>query len=593
MQDIDFKKVFNKISAQIIIAEPVYSDEKKDLSDFRILFINEAFSKKFENLAKEGGLFSKFSSELSKDLDLISFGSEVIKTGTSNVCTIFSNSYSCWLKISIDVSDELLIVTFANADRDKLYEEQLKNQNARLSNLTEELFASRENLRGNLDRINALNAKLEFTAYHDSLTGLHGRVKLEDDFSEWLKDSQGTESKFGLMVMGIDNMKLINDFQGRAKGDRIICKFAEILKRLEKEDIRFYRLNGDEFVALYNHVASNDTIVNMGDTLLEICNAEGFGFSGGISMYPDDGTNFEDILRFADMAMLDAKKKGKNTTCFFQAVMRERFMRKLIIQNKLSAAFNSSAFQTGFELHYQPQFDAVSNKLRGFEALLRWEDDELGWINPEQFIPIAEETRLVIPLGDWVMETAIKTLSDWQKNYSFDGIMSVNVSPVQLKKATFIFDLSTLIEQYDIRPETLEIEITEGVFIENKDEILGLLNQIRAMGIGISLDDFGTGYSSLSYLQLLPITTLKIDKSFISNIAAENGVEANITDSIISMVTKMGLDTIAEGVEKPEQLNILRSINCRNIQGFLKGKPMSKNRCEQIFKYGYESAEHL
>ena len=189
----------------------------------------------------------------------------------------------------------------------------------------------------------------------------------------------------------------------------------------------------------------------------------------------------------------------------------------------------------------------------------------------------------MIPLGDWVLESALKTLKDWETKFSFNGIMSVNVSPVQLKKPTFIFDLSTLIEEYGVTPKKLEIEITEGIFIDNKEEVLGVLNQVRAMGIGISLDDFGTGYSSLSYLQKLPITTLKIDKSFISNIE-NNGMEANITNSIVTMVSKMGLDTIAEGVENEEQLNILRQIKCQTVQGFLKGKPMTKTKCEEILQ---------
>ena len=180
------------------------------------------------------------------------------------------------------------------------------------------------------------------------------------------------------------------------------------------------------------------------------------------------------------------------------------------------------------------------------------------------------------------MDTALKTLSDWVKNYSFDGIMSVNVSPIQLKKPDFLFNLEEKIKKYNINTKHLEIEITEGVMIDNKEEVIKLLNQIRAMGIGISLDDFGTGYSSLNYLQVLPITTLKIDKSFIANITSKDGVEANITDSIVSMVTKMGLDTIAEGVEYPEQLKILKNINCKTIQGFLTAKPMSLDRCNAM-----------
>ena len=225
--------------------------------------------------------------------------------------------------------------------------------------------------------------------------------------------------------------------------------------------------------------------------------------------------------------------------------------------------------------------------------MLRWYDEDTGWISPEQFIPIAEETRLVIPLGDWILERAIKTLKEWIEDFGFDGIMSVNVSPVQLKKQTFLYDLISLVKKDKIPTKNLENEITEGVFIDNKNEVIDLLKQIRELGIGLSLDDFGTGYSSLSYLQMLPITTLKIDKSFIANITDKGGVEANITDSIISMVTKMGLDTIAEGVERREQLDILKKINCKNIQGFLKGKPMPKERCEQILGGDYDLADHL
>ncbi|MBP5283920.1 MAG: EAL domain-containing protein, partial [Treponema sp.] len=185
--------------------------------------------------------------------------------------------------------------------------------------------------------------------------------------------------------------------------------------------------------------------------------------------------------------------------------------------------------------------------------------------------------------------TSIKILAKWVREYDFKGIMSVNVSPVQLKNPNFIFTLAGLIREYGVNPANLEIEITEGVLIENRDETIKLLRQIRDMGIGISLDDFGTGYSSLSYLQILPITTLKIDKSFIANITANDGVEANITDSIISMVTKMGLDTIAEGVEHDDQLELLKKIKCRNIQGFLRGKPMPQDICEAVLA-GNDSA---
>ena len=584
MFNSDFKNVLDKISLPILVAEPIFSDEEKTkIDDFLIHFVNESFSQTFYNLTRCGGTLSEFSSKTTLDIDWHNWGSEVLKSGKTIEKTFYSIYYSHWYKVAVDkIDDKLVCATFTNVDEDKKHEAELEDKNRKLEAMKDELSLSRERLKDNLDRINRLNEKLEYNAYHDMLTGLYGRSKFEEDFKKCIEKSRGTENKFGIMLADIDNMKLVNDSCGHKKGDEIIKKSSEILKKIESEDIRFYRFGSDEFIALMDHVESHDTVLNMGDLVLEIFNSEGIEFSAGISVYPDDGTESEELLRYADMAMYNMKRNGKNNVGFFKSVMKERFMQRLIIQNKLSEAFGPNAFKRGFQQVYQPQFNVETGILRGFEALLRWNDEDLGWISPEQFIPIAEETRIMIPLGDWVLETAMKTLKDWEEKFDFDGIMSVNVSPIQLKKPTFIFDLSNLIDQYGITPRKLEVEITEGVFIDNKDEVLGILNQIRKMGIGISLDDFGTGYSSLSYLQKLPITTLKIDKSFISNIE-KNGTEANITNSIVSMVSKMGLDTIAEGVEKEEQLEILKKIKCQTVQGFLKGKPMPKEKCEGLF----------
>lgn len=278
------------------------------------------------------------------------------------------------------------------------------------------------------------------------------------------------------------------------------------------------------------------------------------------------------------MAKIEAKKNGKNNVACFHSLMQEKFLSKLNIETKMSKAMASRNFQ----LYYQPQFDAKTKELRGFEALLRWYDSDLGWISPEQFIPLAEETHLVVPLGDWVMTTALATIKEWEMKFSFNGIMSVNVSPVQFVQEDFIEKLFKKIEKSGIDKKHLEIEITEGVLIDNVEDTISKLNKIREQGVGLSLDDFGTGYSSLRYLQILPLTTLKIDKSFVSNIAAKDGFEAKLTESIISLVSKMGLNTIAEGVENEEQLKMIQKFNCRTIQGFLLGKPMPKEQCEKL-----------
>ncbi|WP_294427412.1 bifunctional diguanylate cyclase/phosphodiesterase [uncultured Treponema sp.] len=591
MIETDFKEILEKISTPIMV---LTSGNKKNVenfsTDYTVCFENESFISTYGDLIKIGLTAAECEEKLTKGIDWIALAIDSIESGEERENTFFSQIRSTWLRVHINSTQSgYLIIAVVNIDKDKDREQQLLRQNLRFAALTDELSASREDLKKQLERINFLNEQLEFTAYHDAMTGLSNRQKFKMDFEKWNKECKANEEKFGLILLDLDNMKLINDAQGHSEGDDLICHAAEILKRFKKEFFKVYRYGGDEFIVMMKKINSQDTILNAGDMLLEVMNEEGIDFSGGIAIYPDDGDNYDDLLKYADMAMYEAKRKGKNDLSFFQSVMRERFMEKVSIQSKLNQAVSEELFQ----LYYQPQFDVATNKLRGFEALLRWYDEDTGWINPEQFIPIAEETKLVIPLGDWILETAISTLKDWIQKYNFDGIMSVNVSPIQLKKPTFIFDLMQLIKKYDIPTANLEIEITEGVFIDNKSEVIMLLHQIRDMGIGLSLDDFGTGYSSLSYLQMLPITTLKIDKSFIANITDRGGVEANITDSIISMVTKMGLDTIAEGVERTEQLDVLKQINCKNIQGFLKGKPMPKEMCEKILNGNYDLADHL
>ncbi len=596
MKDRDFKEIFDKIFTPVVIVISENGDSKKARTEddfkntFTVHYYNKAFEKTYGDLIKIGFSAEESVARLSQDVEWCKMACDCVETGEVQFRTFYSTIKSAWLRIQMNSTESgFITISIVDVSEDKEREQQLLRQNLRLAALTDELSNSREELKNKLENISFLNEQLEYTAYHDSMTNLCNRQKFKMDFEEWINESKATEQKFGIILLDLDNMKLINDAQGHSEGDEVICHAAEILKRFKRNDLRVYRYGGDEFIVMMRDINSQDTILNAGDMMLEIMNEEGIDFSGGIAICPDDGDNYGDLLKYADMAMYEAKRKGKNDICFFQSVMRERFMEKIAIQSKLNNAVNEELFQ----LYYQPQFDVVTNKLRGFEALLRWYDEDIGWISPEQFIPIAEETRLVIPLGDWILERAIKTLKEWIEDFGFDGIMSVNVSPIQLKKPTFMFDLVQLIKKYNIPTKNLEIEITEGVFIDNKNEVIDLLKQIRELGIGLSLDDFGTGYSSLSYLQMLPITTLKIDKSFIANITDKGGVEANITDSIISMVTKMGLDTIAEGVERREQLDILKKINCKNIQGFLKGKPMPKERCEQILGGDYDLADHL
>lgn len=573
----EYKTILDTIPAAVIIAVPVKQDEK--ITDFSIVYVNECFRNLTKNFIKEGVLFSSFKEKISQDINWFDMAVETIKTKKTIEETFYSHNFSIWIQlVEKCVPGDYVAVSLTNVSQAKEYESALSEQNKKLEEVTSQLKSSRLNLDSQLKNIQQLNEQLLFAAYHDSLTDLYNRSWLSTMMKVQIKETTEKNEKFGILLFDIDNMKDINDSRGHNAGDELLKQVATILKLMESKTVTATRFGGDEFVLLYKNIKDRDEAIEISKKALRFLNAEGIGISGGISIFPDDSKKTEDLLKFADMAKIEAKKNGKNNVACFHSLMQEKFLSKLNIETKMSKAMASRNFQ----LYYQPQFDAKTKELRGFEALLRWYDSDLGWISPEQFIPLAEETHLVVPLGDWVMTTALATIKEWEMKFSFNGIMSVNVSPVQFVQEDFIEKLFKKIEKSGIDKKHLEIEITEGVLIDNVEDTISKLNKIREQGVGLSLDDFGTGYSSLRYLQILPLTTLKIDKSFVSNIAEKDGFEAKLTESIISLVSKMGLNTIAEGVENEEQLKMIQKFNCRTIQGFLLGKPMPKEQCEKL-----------
>lgn len=573
----EYKTILDTIPAAVIIAVPVKQDEK--ITDFSIVYVNECFRNLTKNFIKEGVLFSSFKEKISQDINWFDMAVETIKTKKTIEETFYSHNFSIWIQlVEKCVPGDYVAVSLTNVSQAKEYESALSEQNKKLEEVTSQLKSSRLNLDSQLKNIQQLNEQLLFAAYHDSLTDLYNRSWLSTMLKVQIKETTEKNEKFGILLFDIDNMKDINDSRGHNAGDELLKQVATILKLMESKTVTATRFGGDEFVLLYKNIKDRDEAIEISKKALRFLNAEGIGISGGISIFPDDSKKTEDLLKFADMAKIEAKKNGKNNVACFHSLMQEKFLSKLNIETKMSKAMASRNFQ----LYYQPQFDAKTKELRGFEALLRWYDSDLGWISPEQFIPLAEETHLVVPLGDWVMTTALATIKEWEMKFSFNGIISVNVSPVQFVQEDFIEKLFKKIEKSGIDKKHLEIEITEGVLIDNVEDTISKLNKIREQGVGLSLDDFGTGYSSLRYLQLLPLTTLKIDKSFVSNIAEKDGFEAKLTESIISLVSKMGLNTIAEGVENEEQLKMIQKFNCRTIQGFLLGKPMPKEQCEKL-----------
>jgi len=540
--NIDAKLVLNNIASPVILAKPVKNADGKVL-DFEIIFTNKAIDKFIPEEHQSVIFWSEYKAA-EPDITICYDEAVEVYYGKPTAPFIYcSQSTGNWFKVHISkANDDLLVINFANITEEHKFAQNLKE-----------------------------------SIFKDPLTDLPNRACFIDNFNYELVKNQNNNTTMGLLILDIDDLMSVNEAKGSENGDLIIKETASILLRFQRENIKIYRFGGDEFAVIMTGLPGANSVITITDTIYEIFQNTEISISGGISIYPDHSQSSEELIRFADMAVHYSKKNGKNQfTCFNTGLQRD-FIQKITLQSKLSMAY----IENKLKLYYQPQFEVMSGELRGFEALLRWNDVDLGDIPPSIFIPVAEEMGMIIPIGKYAMQTALKTLKKWQIKHNFNGIISINVSPIQLKQDDFLDDFIGFIEEYGINPETIEIEITEGVMINNMFSVIQKLKVLKEMGIKVSLDDFGTGYSSLNYLQMLPLDTLKIDKSFINNICENDGIQANITSSIIKMVSKMGLETIAEGVEAENQLEILKDLNCTIVQGYLRGKPMPEDFCDR------------
>ena len=539
---LNLLSILDNISAPIVVATPI-KDNSGKIIDFDIIYTNEELKQAAGFVIQNKPKWSDFSMNITSDIPWFKMALDAIAGRFYDDVKYFSPSTQAWYKIEMKYlpEDKYIIITFINITSEREYYRKLKK-----------------------------------TLITDPMTGFSNRSGFTDSFAITLETARFKGFYAALLIIDIDNLQNINDSLGSSAGDKVIMDVANTLKQFQREYIHIFRYGDDEFAVVISNFESNDSLVNFIDCIYDAFQLKQISVSGGISIFPTNTEQKEELIRFADMAVHYAKKNGKNIFVYFEPEMQRIFIQRLTLQTKMNAALLESSFTQ----YYQPQFDIQTGKLRGFEALIRWNDEELGTIAPSVFIPIAEETGLIIPIGRWVLKTAITTLKTWQAKYNFNGIISVNVSPIQLLNENFIEELEDLVFEYKVSPEMLEIEITEGVMINNIGDAIDKLRQIKALGCRVSLDDFGTGYSSLSYLQMLPLNTLKIDKAFINDITSKDGVQATITRSIIDMVEKMGLETIAEGVENSEQLELLDKFNCNFVQGFLRGKPMPYNLCD-------------
>lgn len=436
-----------------------------------------------------------------------------------------------------------------------------------------------------LRRIKEYQLRLHHNVYHDSLTGLPNRLALFEDVAGYFSGSRSKPT--ALLFLDLDKFKYVNDSLGHSYGDKLILEFSGRVAERLSGGLRVYRLSGDEFVLWIRPYVHDAQMERLAEELME-CVRTPFQLNGvnvhtsvsiGGSSSPDNGNDVEQLLRCADIAMYQAKKAGGNKYVRFRPDMNNDYVNRLNIEKHLHSALENGEFQ----LHYQPQYDAESGNIVGFEALLRWNNPQLGPVAPDLFIPIAEDTRLIVPIGKWVMQTACTFISRLRETTGQSYRISVNLSVLQLIQDHFVDMVEEAVAKNGLPHEVLELEITETTFMESLESVRQKLGFLRGQGVRIALDDFGKGYSSLNCLIHLPITTLKIDKAFIDNICC-NHKYLSITEHIVHIGRTLGLDVIAEGVETEDQMELLTARNCRIIQGYLLSKPLPEKEVAGLLR---------
>ncbi|MFT5700518.1 MAG: diguanylate cyclase (GGDEF)-like protein [Desulforhopalus sp.] len=416
--------------------------------------------------------------------------------------------------------------------------------------------------------------ELNYQARHDDLTGLPNRMLLRDQLRGTLEQLQGkSEGKdsIAIVFIDLDHFKEVNDSYGHQFGDEVLIEIASRFQATLRKTDTICRLGGDEFIVLLNTVGDNELIITTIERIMD-CMKEPVTYdsrkvylsaSFGVATYPKDGSRVSDLLKNADAAMYKAKQNGRNRYCFYNIEMTERAIERLTLESKLRHAIEND----GFEVYYQPQIDGRTGEIIGLEALVRWFDGE-ELISPEKFIPLAEDTGLIVPMDILIMQKAIAQLGRWSKMGLQPGRLALNLSPRQMQHVDFIDILEENLKSNGCRPEWIELEITEGHIMSDPEAAIIFLTKLAEKDIRLAIDDFGTGYSSLSYLKKLPLNKLKIDRSFVWDLPHDEE-DVSITTTIIALATNLNLEILAEGVETEEQRTCLVELGCFNLQGFL------------------------
>lgn len=416
---------------------------------------------------------------------------------------------------------------------------------------------------------------ITYLAYHDELTTLPNRRSLSHKIKKLIEQSHANNSKFAVFFIDLNRFRHINDALGHSVGDLFLVEVTERFKSIDSTGNSFFRLSGDEFVYVLENIDEIESVAKKILALFKVPfhfnDYEFFtSISIGIGIYPDHGNDFDSILVSANMAMYSAKQLRGNSYTLFKENMSGMNDHALLMETRLYHALKNDVL----ELHYQPKINIQTEEMVGMEALLRWNDPDLGQIPPGQFIPFAEECGLIGEIGEWVLRKASMQVNEWIEQYNIDLKVSVNISPTHFQEIDFIERLEKIMEETNVNPQNLEIEITEMSMMNYSEDLIRKVKQIKELGLTISVDDFGTGYSSLSYLKEFPVDTLKIDRSFIVNMGdGESGIA--MVAAIISLAHALNLDVVAEGVELKKEVDILKKHNCEFVQGYYFSKPLT------------------
>ena len=458
----------------------------------------------------------------------------------------------------------------------ELREHRLKLEE-RVARRTHELEIANAQLEKSKAQAESVASRMEYHAHHDALTGLPNRILLNDRIQSELAHARRQQTNTALLFLDLDRFKIINDSLGHAVGDQLLRVIARRLNNCVRDEDTVARLGGDEFMVLLPRISGSADAGRIArkiiDSLVDPISCNGHELhittSIGISIFPYDGNDAETLIKHADISMYRAKELGRNKAVYYTAEMNAGSRKQLAMETNLRKAVERNQLR----LFYQPKIDITHNAIVGFEALLRWEHPTMGYISPLDFIPVAEDSGLIVPIGEWVLNTAFRQLRSWHDAGHSGLTMAVNLSSAQLSRPGFEDVVENALEASGLMAAMTELEVTENVAMENIESAVAVLEKLKCMGVSIAMDDFGTGYSSLSYLRRLPIDSVKIDKSFVREIP-DSSEDVTIAQAIIAMAQSLKLSLVVEGVENVRQLNFFRQQGVSIVQGYLFSKPV-------------------